>query len=151
MDYSLPGSSVHAILQARILEWVAVSYSRGSSWPRDHIHVSCVSCIGSRFFFFFFFFSHCATWEALGIQYIIVKSCPALPNPTNCSLSAFSDLHCLPDLTISSCCILDPRTYLSCNRDLALFDQHHPIPQVWQLLFYLHFLSLNFLFLRVYI
>ena len=31
MDYSLPGSSVHGILQARILEWVAVSYSRGSS------------------------------------------------------------------------------------------------------------------------
>ena len=31
MDYSLPGSSVHGILQARILEWVAISYSRGSS------------------------------------------------------------------------------------------------------------------------
>ena len=36
MDCSPPGSSVHGILQARILEWVAISSSRGSSWPRDH-------------------------------------------------------------------------------------------------------------------
>ena len=35
MDCSLLGSSVHGILQARILEWVAISYSRGSSQPRD--------------------------------------------------------------------------------------------------------------------
>ena len=35
VDYSLPGSSVHGILQARILEWVAISFSRGSSPPRD--------------------------------------------------------------------------------------------------------------------
>ena len=35
MDCSLPGSSVHGILQARILEWVAISFSRGSSQPRD--------------------------------------------------------------------------------------------------------------------
>ena len=35
MDCSLPGSSVHGILQARILEWVAISFSRGSSRPRD--------------------------------------------------------------------------------------------------------------------
>ena len=34
MDYSPPGSSIHGILQARILEWVAISFSRGSSWPR---------------------------------------------------------------------------------------------------------------------
>jgi len=44
MDYSLPGSSVHGILQARILEWVAISFSRGSSRPRDWTHNSCVSC-----------------------------------------------------------------------------------------------------------
>ena len=43
MDYSLQGSSVHGISQARILEWVAVSFSRGSSWPRDQIHVSCIA------------------------------------------------------------------------------------------------------------
>ena len=42
-DCSPPGSSVHGIFQARILEWVAVSYSRGSSQPRDQ---TCVSCTG---------------------------------------------------------------------------------------------------------
>ena len=49
MDHSLPGSSVHGVLQVRILEWVAISYSRGSSWPRDRTHVSCISCIAGRF------------------------------------------------------------------------------------------------------
>ena len=39
MDYSLPGSSVHGILQARILEWVATPFSRRSSWPRDWTQV----------------------------------------------------------------------------------------------------------------
>ena len=41
-DYSPPGSSVHGILQARILEWVVISFSRGSSWPRDRTWVSCI-------------------------------------------------------------------------------------------------------------
>ena len=45
---SSPGPSVHEILQARILEWVANYYSRGSSWPRDRTHISCVSCIGRQ-------------------------------------------------------------------------------------------------------
>ena len=40
MDCSPPGSSVHGILQARILEWVAISFSRGSSRPRDRTHIS---------------------------------------------------------------------------------------------------------------
>ena len=39
MDYSLPGSSVHGIFQVRILEWVAISFSRGSSQPRDRTQV----------------------------------------------------------------------------------------------------------------
>ena len=43
MDCSLPGSSVHRILQARTLEWVAISYSGGSSQPRDRSHVSYIS------------------------------------------------------------------------------------------------------------
>ena len=43
MDCSLPGSSVHGIIPARILEWVAISSSRGSSQPRDRTHISCIS------------------------------------------------------------------------------------------------------------
>ena len=40
MNCSLPGLSVHGIFQARVLEWVAISFSRGSSWPKDWIWVS---------------------------------------------------------------------------------------------------------------
>ena len=46
MDCSLSGSSVHGILQARTLEWVAIPSSRGSSQPRDQTLVSCISYIG---------------------------------------------------------------------------------------------------------
>ena len=42
MDCSLPGSSIHGIFLARILEWVAIPFSRGSSWPRHWTWVSCV-------------------------------------------------------------------------------------------------------------
>ena len=42
MDCSPPGSSVHGILQARLLEWVAISFSRESSWPRDHTQISAL-------------------------------------------------------------------------------------------------------------
>ena len=48
MNYSLPGSSVHGIPQVRILEWVAMPSSRGSSRPTDQTHVSYVSCIGRQ-------------------------------------------------------------------------------------------------------
>ena len=43
MDCSLPGSSVHGIFQARVLEWVAISFSRGSFWPRDQTWVSRIA------------------------------------------------------------------------------------------------------------
>ena len=49
MDCSLPGSSVHGIFQARLLEWVAMPSSRGSSRARDSTHVFCVSCIAGGF------------------------------------------------------------------------------------------------------
>ena len=59
MDCNPPGSSVKGILQAKILEWVAMPSSRGSSLPRDWTHNSYVSCIAHRFF------THWTTWEAL--------------------------------------------------------------------------------------
>ena len=42
-----PGSTVHGIIQARVLEWVAIHFSRGASWPRDRTRVSCIA---GRFF-----------------------------------------------------------------------------------------------------
>ena len=46
-DCSPPGCSVHGIFQAKILEWVVISFSRGSSWPRDQTRISCIT---GRFF-----------------------------------------------------------------------------------------------------
>ena len=50
LDGSPPGSSVHGIFQARILEWFSISFSKGSSPPRDQTSISCVSCFAGGFF-----------------------------------------------------------------------------------------------------
>ena len=60
VDCSSPGFSVHGILQARILEWVAISFSRGSSQPRDRTQISCIA---GRFF------TRWATREAQGSRH----------------------------------------------------------------------------------
>ena len=72
MDYSLPGFSVHGIFQARVLEWVAISFSRWSSRPRNQTQVSCTArrC-----------FTLWATREAL----LVAQFCPTLWDPTGCS------------------------------------------------------------------
>ena len=73
MDCSPPGSSVHGILQARILEWVAMLSSRGSFQHRDWTLVFCVSCIAA------------AAAAANSLQ-----SCLTLWDPMDCSLPGFS-------------------------------------------------------------
>ena len=65
MDYSPPGSSVHGILQARILKWVAMPSSRGSSWPRDW---TCVSLHCRQILY------HWATGEAKFSSYTLAKT-----------------------------------------------------------------------------
>ena len=64
MDCSPPGFFVRGVFQARILERVAICYSRASSWPRDQTHISCVSLTGGRIADGFFY--HWATWVAWG-------------------------------------------------------------------------------------
>ena len=59
MDCSSPSSSVCGILQVRILEWVAISFFRGSSWPRDQ---TCISCIGRRFLYHWAMVSVTKSW-----------------------------------------------------------------------------------------
>ena len=76
MDYSPPGSSVHGILQARILEWVAIFFSRGSFWPKDWTHVSCIS----RQIFFFLSLSHLGShiYNRLLYKHLIGRANPKL-------------------------------------------------------------------------
>ena len=72
MDWSPPGSSVHGIFQARILEWVTISSSQGSSRPRDRTHISCISYNGRCFLY------HCNTcdytWLFTSTPAIFLKS-----------------------------------------------------------------------------
>ena len=87
MDYSLPGSSVHGIFQAKIPEWAAISLSRGSSWPRDR---TWVSCIAGRFF------TNLATNS---VQFSsVAQLCPTLWDPMDCSTPVFPVHHQLPEL-----------------------------------------------------
>ena len=85
MDFSLPGSSVHAILQAGILEWLAMPFLRGCSQTRDQTWASWIACR---------FFTIWVTREAPYVSvclcvyvciYIYAQSCPALYNPMYCS------------------------------------------------------------------
>ena len=68
-DCKPPSSSVRGIFQARILEWVAISFSRGSYRTRDRTRVSCVSSVGKWVLY------PCTTWEALNtIIYLLYDS-----------------------------------------------------------------------------
>ena len=64
IDCILPGSSVHGICQARILEWVAISFSRGSSQPRGQTQVSIISCASRQILY------HGATKEAQMVKMV---------------------------------------------------------------------------------
>ena len=79
MNCSPPGSSVLGISQARILEWVAISSSRGSSWPRDR---TWVSCIGRQIVY------HWRTWELCCV--LVVQSCLTLCDLVDYSLPGSS-------------------------------------------------------------
>ena len=82
MDHNPTGSSVRGILQARILEWIAVPFSRGSYQPRDWTQVSCIAG------------GFLTVWVALCISCCwVAKSCPTLGGPMDCSMPGFSVLH----------------------------------------------------------
>ena len=67
MNCSPPSSHVHGIFQVRILEQIVISYSRGSSWPRDGIHIFSISCIGRHILY------HCTPWEAMFYMFCHIK------------------------------------------------------------------------------
>ena len=97
MDYGQPGASTYGILQARILKWIAISFSRGSSWPRNQAWVSCVADK---------FVAHWATREALRCQVFLIwlqfssaQLCLILWDPMDCSMPGLPVHHQLPEFT----------------------------------------------------
>ena len=87
------------------MEWVAISYSKGSSQPKDQTHISCTSYTGQREILY-----HCATWEAKGylgrkqkskliVQFSsVTQSCLILCDPMDCSTPGLPVHHQLPKL-----------------------------------------------------
>ena len=112
MDYSPPGSSVHGIFQARILEWVAIFSFKGSSWTRDWPLISCISYIAGSV--------HWAIREAHKCLY-------SLLNFQRCQIPLLLVLKQLKRITIAytlrmfeNYCIYSAFNYL---------DLHHPF--IW--------------------
>ena len=93
MNCSLPGSSVHGIFQAIVLEWIAISFSRGSSWPRDRTQVSHIG--GRRF----------TVWATREVLLMLVegfKSWGSAPHPSPVLIPH----HNFPEIKPSSACTL---------------------------------------------
>ena len=116
MDCSLPGSSIHGILQARILEWVGIPFSRGSSQPKNWTQNSSISCIAGRFF------THWAIWEVKSIgndplKRIILVNIPK-PQPPSVQFSS---------VTQSGPTLCDPM-----NRSTPGLPVHHQLPEFTQ-------------------
>ena len=91
MDCSPLVSPVHGSFQVRMLEWVAISYSRGSSWSRNRTSISCISCTGRQTLF------HCAT---RGAWCILLSTAPSrsIRAATNGKISIFYGwvmFHCM--------------------------------------------------------
>ena len=102
MDCRAPGSSVHGILQARILEWVAMAFSRESSWPRDWTHISEGKYIIKILWknltnlnkIVHFLWLHWTQFSSVQSQ-----SCPTLCDPTDGIMPDFPAHYQLPELT----------------------------------------------------
>ena len=113
---SLPGSSVHKILQARILEWVAIPSSRGSSWPRDQTRVSCIAGV---------FFTIWATREANVWSVYTHTNIPHRPHADLYYIVSFDSEKCsflilslplgLMGLGCLSCGLLSPPAFFALN------------------------------------
>ena len=93
MDCSLPGSSVHGDFQARILKWLSISFSRGSSQPRGQTHVSCIG----RWILYHWATRKTQVW-AFSQFSSVAQSCPTC-DPMDCSVPGFPVHHQLPEVT----------------------------------------------------
>ena len=125
MNCSLPGPSVHGLLQARILEWVAMPSSRDSSWPRYWNCVSCIFCIAGGFFY------HWATWEAPFYLGIFIYTCPFPKSSQDFLLLIFpATAHILPPQSYTSCicvaCLLPEESKFHSNIYLSILNHQTP-------------------------
>ena len=125
MDWSLPGSSVEGILQAGILEWVAMPSSRGSSWPRGRNHVSYVYLYSQAGFFF----TTSANWEARGMMYILQNEVTkVLTHEVNCRAMIYSQPGLFPITLLSLSPRVGPLYRLQWWAEVATCPFHRALP-----------------------
>ena len=96
MAYSPPGSSVHGILQARILEWVAISFSRGSSWPSSQTQSPALQADSLLTELWGILQARILEWVQFSS---VAQSCPTLCDPMNRSTPGLPVHHQLPEFT----------------------------------------------------
>ena len=122
----MPGSSVHGILQARILEWVAISYTRGSFHPRDQTNVFCISCIGRQIL---------CHWESgrLFLPMLLLFRCSVVSlfcNPMDCSTPGLPIPHHLPEFAqVCPHCIGDAILKSFLEPDSNQFRRDEDVPK----------------------
>ena len=122
MDCRLSGSSVHGIFQAGILEWVAISFSRGSSPPRDQTHISCVSCIAN------WFFTHWAIGEAQkNIYFCFIDYTKAFYCVNHSKLWKILQEMGIPDILPASC-----ETYVQVKKQQLELDMGQQTGSNWE-------------------
>ena len=143
-DCSLPGLSVHGIFQARILEWVAISYSRGCFQPRDQTQVSCVSCIGRQIIYLchlgsptnmhaHFQKEKCACFSKGSKQHELELTMLRVPVKLSYSTSVFNN-HSDPRPSMGK---VPPGSWGHCS----IFDKHSCLFQMWSALSFFFFLT----------
>ena len=96
MDCSPPDFSLHGVFQARILERVAISYSRGSSQLKDQTQISCIACIGSQILLLLGHLGNPSILYIVSTVYICQSSYPNIsPPPSPLSVHTFVLYFCL--------------------------------------------------------
>ena len=115
MDCSLPGSSVHGIFHARTLEWVVISYSRGSYWPRDWTCVSCISFIGRWILYY---------WRHLGSP---KSKCPLTDEGINIKCYIHTMEYCLA-IKGTKCLLIQATTWMHLVRHYT--ESKKPVTKV---------------------
>ena len=118
MDNSPPGSSVHGISQARKLEWVAISFSRGSSWLRNQIWVSWKDINLFNFFLMLYFLRYFHIKTSIPVAWLLLKRAAL---QTTYSLREFSPPSFHHYLRLDLCSSYSWKAQALCSLSLSLF------------------------------
>ena len=129
MDCSLPGSSIHGIFQARVLEWGAIAFSKGSSWLRDQTQVSCIA-------------GRCSTLWASGetpkmpLSLVIKHNINRHKSPVTLIIYTLECI-CVENVTLSLWA-LHPQTYnhrVTMRKKSDMFKLRDILQNIWAILF----------------